>query len=218
MIEEINFLGPAGRIEGRYHQGKKENAPIALVLHAHPLEGGSMNDRVTYTLFHTFMKKGFSVLRFNFRGVGRSQGKYDEGEGELSDAACALDWIQNRNPDVKGYWIGGFSFGAWIGLQLLMRRPEIRGFVSVSTPAKKHDFSFLAPCPASGLLLHGGQDEHIPEPEAKTLVQNLNEQKHISITYKVFPRACHHFVKHLKPLHEEMDKYVDKILKKFQDD
>src|SRR3546814_10687549 len=90
-----------------------------------------MNNKVVYSLYQTFVARGFSTLRFNFRGVGRSQGVYTGGEGELSDAATALDWLQTYNPNARYCWIAGFSFGAWIGMQLLMRRPEITGFVSV---------------------------------------------------------------------------------------
>ena len=105
-----------------------------------------MNNKVVYNLFHAFAQRRFSALRFNFRGVGRSQGGFDNGIGELSDAAAALDWLQTHNPDASRCWIAGFSFGAWIGMQLLMRRPEIKGFISVSPPADKYDFTFLAPC------------------------------------------------------------------------
>ena len=147
-MPEIIFNGPEGRLEGRYHRSKQENPSVALILHPHPLYGGSMNNRVVYQIFHCYARRGFSVLRFNFRGVGRSQGVYDEGDGELSDAAAALDWLQSTNPDSPQCWIAGFSFGAWIAMQLLMRRPEITGFVSVAPPANLYDFSFLAPCPS----------------------------------------------------------------------
>ena len=90
-MPEVIFNGPDGRLEGRYHHSKTTNAPIALLLHPHPQYGGTMNNRVVYQLYHAFTQRGFSVLRFNFRGVGRSQGAYDEGIGELSDAASALD-------------------------------------------------------------------------------------------------------------------------------
>ena len=84
-----------------------------------------MNHQIIYQLYYAFVHRGFSVLRFNFRGVGRSQGSFDHGQGELSDAASALDWAQSINPEARSCWIAGFSFGAWIGMQLLMRRPEI---------------------------------------------------------------------------------------------
>ena len=115
-MPEVIFNGPAGRIEGRYHHSRKANSPIALVLHPHPQFGGTMNNPVTYTLFQNFVARGFSVLRFNFRGVGRSQGAFDGGIGELSDAASALDWLQSQNADASQCWIGGFSFGAWIAI------------------------------------------------------------------------------------------------------
>ena len=104
-----------------------------------------MNNRITYTMYQAFQRLGFSVMRFNFRGVGRSQGRYDGGIGEIGDAAAALDWMQAVNPNSGGLWIAGYSFGAFIGMQLLMRRPEISGWVSVAPPANHYDFGFLAP-------------------------------------------------------------------------
>ena len=151
--------------------------PVALILHPHPLHGGTMNNRITYTMYQSFQRLGFSVMRFNFRGVGRSQGRYDGGIGEIGDAAAALDWMQAVNPNHGGLWIAGYSFGAFIGMQLLMRRPEISGWVSVAPPANHYDFGFLAPCPCGGLMLHGDADELVPEPAVQKLVDKLNTQK-----------------------------------------
>ena len=131
-MPEVIFTGPAGRLEGRYHPAKQKNAPIAMVLHPHPQFRGSMNHPIVYQVYYAFVARGFSVLRFNFRGVGRSQGSFDHGTGELSDAAAALDWAQTINPEARACWVAGFSFGAWIGMQLLMRRPEVEGFISIA--------------------------------------------------------------------------------------
>ena len=144
-----------------------------------------MNNKVVYTLYHAFVQRGFSALRFNFRGVGRSQGIFDRGEGELADAAAALDWLQSYNPNATACWIGGFSFGAWIGMQLLMRRPEIDGFIAVAPPANMFDFSFLAPCPASGLIIQGDQDQLVPLEAVQRLVTKLMHQRDIQIDYRV---------------------------------
>jgi alpha/beta superfamily hydrolase len=95
-MPEVIFNGTEGRLEGRYHHSKQASAPIALALHPHPLHGGTMNNRVVFSLFHAFQQRGFSVLRFNFRGVGRSQGRFDNGLGELNDAASALDATGTR--------------------------------------------------------------------------------------------------------------------------
>jgi len=148
-MPEVIFNGPAGRLEARYHHSKPSGSPIAILLHPHPSFGGTMNNPIVHSLYYMFAQRGFSVLRFNFRGVGRSQGIFENGAGELADAASALDWLQSYNREAKICWIGGISFGAWISMQLLMRRPEISGFISVAPLAKHYDFSFLAPCPAS---------------------------------------------------------------------
>src|SRR3546814_17082848 len=109
------------------------------------------SDLITQALYKTFQRRGFATLRFNFRGVGRSQGTFDNGVGELSDAAAALDWVQSFHPEAQTTWIAGFSFGEWIGMQLLLLRTEIRGFISVAPPANMYDFTFLVPCPSLGI-------------------------------------------------------------------
>ncbi|HZS82351.1 MAG TPA: alpha/beta hydrolase [Stellaceae bacterium] len=207
-MPEVIINGPEGRIEGRYHHCKAPNAPIALLLHPHPQHGGTMNNKVVYSLYHAFVRCGFSALRFNFRGVGRSQGSFDRGEGELSDAAAALDWLQGYNANASACWIGGFSFGAWIGMQLLMRRPEIDGFISVAPPANLYDFSFLAPCPSSGLILQGDQDTIVSLEAAQKLVNKLSHQRDIKIDYRIISGADHFFHNHLDELTAHAETYI----------
>jgi hypothetical protein len=209
-MPDVIFNGPEGRLEGRYQQAAAATAPIALVLHPHPLYGGTMNNKIVYNLFHVFAKRGFSVLRFNFRGVGRSQGSYDHGQGELSDAASALDWLQAINPNAGACWIAGFSFGAWIAMQLLMRRPEIAGFIAVSPPASLFDFGFLAPCPSSGLIVHGTDDDLVPEADVAKLAARLANQRDIKIDYKRLAGATHFY----EGKHDELSAVVDRYLKK----
>ncbi|MGB3809319.1 MAG: alpha/beta hydrolase [Parvibaculum sp.] len=211
-MPEVIFNGPAGRIEGRYHHSRKANSPIALVLHPHPQFGGTMNNPVTYTLFQDFVARGFSVLRFNFRGVGRSQGAFDSGIGELSDAASALDWLQAQNIDASQCWIGGFSFGAWIAMQVLMRRPEVEGFISVAPPANMYDFTFLAPCPSSGLIVNGSADQVAPAADVQKLVDRLKTQKGIVIEHTTIDGANHFFDTHLEQLATVTGAYLDKRL------
>lgn len=196
-MPEIIFNGPAGRLEGRYHHSKIKDAPLAIVLHPNPEYGGTMNNKITYHLFQTFVERGFNVLRFNFRGVGRSQGIFDNGEGELSDAAAALDWMQDLNPNAPYTWVAGFSFGAWIGMQLLMRRPEIKGFISVAPPANLYDFSFLAPCPTPGLMLQGSKDDVVTAESVEGLVERIQAQRGIEIDYRLVDGANHFFNDHI---------------------
>jgi len=171
-----------------------------------------MNNRIVFALFQAFQKRGFSVLRFNFRGVGRSQGRFDNGPGELGDAAAALDWMQTVNPNASGCWIGGYSFGSWIGMQLLMRRPEIDGFITIAPPAGTLDFSFLAPCPASGLIVHGSRDDVIPPDAAEKLAKKLAHQRTVVVDFKLIPGADHVFAQHMKEVAAAVDDYLDRVL------
>jgi len=211
-MPEVIFNGPAGRIEGRYHHNPAPNSPIALILHPHPQFGGTMNNPIVYRFYYAFVERGFSVLRFNFRGVGRSQGVFDSGLGELSDAATALDWMQGFNADAGGCWIAGVSFGAWISMQLLMRRPEVEGFISVAPPANLYDFTFLAPCPSSGLMVNGEEDAVVPKQDVAKLVERLKTQKGIVIDHEVIAGANHFFEDHIDDLLAVTNAYLDKRL------
>ena len=211
-MPEVIFNGPAGRIEARYHHAKAPGAPVAILLHPHPTFGGTMNNPIVHSLYQLFQSRGFSVLRFNFRGVGRSQGLFDNGAGELADAASALDWMQALNREAKVCWIAGVSFGAWISMQLLMRRPEIGGFISIAPLAKHYDFSFLAPCPASGLFVNGEKDVVAPPESVHSLVSKLKTQKGIVIEHKVVAGANHFFDGKQEELTKICSTYLDKRL------
>jgi len=211
-MPDIILPGPAGRIEARYQRQKAPNAPMALILHTHPQYGGTMNNPLVYELYHRFHKLGCTTVRFNFRGVGRSQGSFDNGAGELSDAAAVLDWMSTLYPNPSFCWVIGISFGAWIGMQLLMRRPETDGFISVSPPTNVYDFSFLAPCPASGLILHGSADMVATPNEVERVVAKLRTQKGISIAYELIEGANHYWTDHLPAVEQHVGAYLDKRL------
>src|SRR5262249_51413930 len=139
---------------------------------------------------------------------GRSQGQFGRGEGELADATAALDWLQATNPDAKVCWVGGFSFGAWIGMQLLMRRPQIGAFISVAPPAGMFRFCFLAPCPASGLIVQGDQDQVVSPEATQKLVAKLRHQRDITIDHRIIKGADHFFYNHLTELDQIVEDYI----------
>jgi hypothetical protein len=218
-MAEMIFPGPAGRVEARYHEPPQEGAPIALILHGHPRAGGSMLDRVSVQMSKVFADFGFAVLRFNFRGIGRSQGVFDNGMGELSDAASALDYLQSLNPNAPQCWVAGYSFGAWVGLQLLMRRPEVDGFLAIAPPANHYDLSFLAPCPASGMVLYGTRDAVAPAADVERVVSRIRTQKNIKVDHAAIDGADHFFrdptnrtVDYLPQLEELARAYLKKRL------
>lgn len=212
-MPEVIFAGPEGRLEGRYHPSDDPAAPCAIILSPHPKAGGHMDHRIPVAMYEGYKRRGFSVLRFNFRGVGRSVGTYDNGSGELQDAAYALDWLQSFNQNAPFSWVSGYSFGAWIGMQLLMRRPEIAGFISMSLPTNTYDLAFLAPCPASGLITYGGMDTIVPPEEVLRAVEKIRTQKGTMIHTKLVEGADHFYTDHFLDIAlEDVEQYLDETL------
>ena len=209
-ISEVFIPGPAGRLEAKYFKSKKTTSPIALVLHPHPQYGGTMNNKVVVETFNTFMDNNFSVCRVNFRGVGKSDGEFDNGQGELADAAAALDWIERENFDNSHCWIAGFSFGSLIAMQLLMRRPEINRFIAISPQPNVYDFSFLSPCPTSGIIIHGKNDELVPFENVNDLNKRLSSQKGINVDFNSVSDANHFFSNSYNNLTKVLNKYIKK--------
>lgn len=208
-MPEIIFNGPAGYLEGRYQPSLNPTSPIVLFLHPHPKFGGNMKNKIIYDLFYLFQRHGFTCLRFNFRGRGKSQGEFDHGVGELADAAAALDWIQLNQPASNNFWVVGYSFGAWIAMQLLMRRPEIDGFITIGLQPNLYDFSFLAPCPSSGLIVHGSEDKVSPLKKVQPLIDRLKAQRGITITQSIIEGADHFFKDHEEELLAACSEYID---------
>ena len=206
--KEIFIPGPSGRIQAKYYKNNLPGAPIALVLQPHPQYGGTMNNRIVYETYNCFYKNKFSVIRINFRGVEKSDGIFDNGQGELSDAAAALDWIEKENPGYNQCWVSGFSFGALICMQLIMRRPEVNKFVAVSPQPNLYDFTFLAPCPISGLIICGKNDELVQVDSILNLKERLSMQKNISVKFESILNANHFFKNKEKELSNEIWEYI----------
>ena len=156
------------------------------------------------------MDNDFSVCRVNFRGVGKSDGEFDNGQGELADAAAALDWLERENFDNSQCWVSGFSFGSLIAMQLLMRRPEINRFIAISPQPNVYDFSFLSPCPTSGLVVCGKKDELVPAEYITELDKRLSAQKGIKVEFNAISEANHFFSKTSDSLIKHLDKYIKK--------
>jgi len=209
-IVEIFIPGPAGRLEAKYYKSTQNTSPIALVLQPHPQYGGTMNNKIVVDTFHTFMNNNFSVCRVNFRGVGKSDGEFDNGQGELADAAASLDWLERENFNNSQCWVSGFSFGSLIAMQLLMRRPEINRFIAISPQPNVYDFTFLSPCPTSGLIIYGKKDELVPLEYIKELDKRLKSQKGIDVDFQSINDANHFFTNFEKNLTKNLDKYIKK--------
>ena len=206
--KEIFIAGPSGRLQAIYYKNKKQGSPVALVLQPHPQYGGTMNNRIVHETYNCFYKNGFSIIRINFRGVEKSDGIFDNGQGELSDAAAALDWIEKENPGFSQCWVSGFSFGSLICMQLIMRRPEVNRFIAISHQPNVYDFTFLAPCPAPGLITYGQNDELVPEESISNFKKRLNRQQNIEVKFEPINNANHFYKKKEKELSNTINDYI----------
>ena len=207
---EVFIAGPSGRLEAKYFKNQKKGSPIAIVLQPHPQYGGTMNNRIVQEAYNVFLKNDFSVLRLNFRGVGKSEGTFDNGQGELSDAATALDWIERENQDYSQCWVSGFSFGSLICMQLIMRRPEVNKFVAIAPQPNVYDFTFLSPCPTSGQIIFSEKDELVSRDSINDLNNRLKNQKGIDVVFSEIKNTNHFFKDKEDELFETMNAYVEK--------
>jgi hypothetical protein len=156
----MNFMIPAGMLQLEAHLREPKESPrgAAVVCHPHPVYGGTMDNKVVYRAAKAAVEAGFATLRFNFRGVGRSTGKHDQGAGEQEDAAAALRWLEGRYPAL-GLAMIGYSFGAWVGLRAAHSAPRVNALVGLGLPLDLFDFEFLISCPKPALYIIGTRDE-----------------------------------------------------------
>jgi alpha/beta superfamily hydrolase len=167
------------------------HAPGVVVCHPHPLHGGDMQNAVVRCLAEAFVKTGFAVLRFNFRGVGQSTGQYDEGIGEQEDAKAALGWLGAQpgvNPDQL--FLAGYSFGARVTLAVASSDPRVCGFVVVAPPVRRGGWPHLESTRGPKIFLCGDQDPHVPIEVLSALIDALPMPKRLL----VFPDTDHFFV------------------------
>ena len=203
----VYFNGEEGRLEGQYHPSTNPEAQVALILHSEASKGGSMNDPVVNEMYDLLVENNFSVLKLNFRGVGRSSGTSTKEEGEMRDATIALDWLHSKNMESKDFWVIGYSFGAWIAFQLAMRRPEIQEYVLIS-PLTKKDLSFVVPCEAGGLIVQGEKDEVSTEEQTTKLVEQLSVKEGLHLDYEIIEDADHTYSEHREKLKEIITDYI----------
>ena len=178
MVDVI-IRGESGKLHAVYHKSELEAAPLAVILSGSPRQNHHMNDRVSYAMFRAFMDIGFSVVRFNYRGVNDSEGSIGTSADNMRDIATVIDWIQNKNEDSDKIWLAGHQLGAWYVLQAMMRRPEVSGFALVSPDPSVSDFSFLSPRPNRGLLLQGANEGDAASVFGGHLTQILKKQAQI---------------------------------------
>jgi hypothetical protein len=161
-LQSISIPGPAGRIEGLLQEHDAGTPSFtATVCHPHPLHGGTLHNKVVHRVASVLHGLGAVVLRFNFRGVGKSEGLHDQGEGELEDARAALAWVRGRHPGVAA-WVAGFSFGAWVAARLAASEPGVARLVLIAPPVDLYDFSAMRTARLPKVVVQGTADVVCP--------------------------------------------------------
>ena len=183
------------------------------MLHPHPQFGGTMNNQIVYNLYLHLREARLLGAALQFprrRPLARARSTTARANCPMPPPRSTGCSRSTRKP--RACWIAGFSFGAWIGMQLLMRRPEIEGFISIAAPANRYDFSFLAPCPSSGLFVHGDQDRVAPVEGGDQLIEKVKTQKGIKIEHAMVEGANHFFENRVDELIDEVGDYLDRRL------
>lgn len=167
----------------------------AVLCHPHPLYGGDMNNRVVFRAAKAAVRADFAALRFNFRGVGASAGGYDQGRGEMDDVRAALAWLRKRYAGVRLALVG-FSFGAWVGLQVGCEQPDVSALIGMGLPLNQYEFGFLRLNAKPTLLITGSLDGFCPQE----LLIPFSRQLPASTTVRVIDGADHFFGGQLEQL------------------
>jgi alpha/beta superfamily hydrolase len=185
MQEKITFRADAYEIEGRL---SRASGPRGVVIsHPHPAYGGSMHNRVVVTIQRMFAEFGFTTLRFNFRGVGNSQGHYDRGIGEQTDVRQAIGYLENL--EIRDLYLAGYSFGTWVNAKVGCLADTLAGMVMVSPPAAFMAFDSALPLRCLRLIVTGGRDEFAPADR----IRPLHAQWNPAARFEVIPQADHFY-------------------------
>lgn len=183
---------------------------VALVLHPHPLHGGTMHNKVVFRAASALNDAGLITLRINFRGVGQSTGTHDNARGERDDARAALDYLQQHYPD-KEITLAGFSFGARVGLETGINDSRVRRLIGIGTPVNMYDFAFLEDCRKPALFVHGDQDEFGSMENIIALVDKLPAEAHARLV--IVENAGHFFEGHLDELKSAITDWTNEQLR-----
>jgi alpha/beta superfamily hydrolase len=175
-VGNLFIPAPHGKLEAIYRP--KGNQPgqaerVALVLHPHPLHGGTMHNKVVFRAAKALQESGFETLRFNFRGVGHSTGQHDDGLGEGDDAKVALDYLLAQQPQAREVIVAGFSFGSIVGMRIGCGDSRVDKLIAIGAPARMSNLDCLRECNKPKLFIHGAEDTIAPLPPLEAFLSSL---------------------------------------------
>jgi alpha/beta superfamily hydrolase len=215
-IRSLFLTGRAGRLEGLLNAGTEDATHAAVICHPHPLFGGTLHNKVVFHTMKALNSFGFPVMRFNFRGVGLSQGEHDNGNGEVEDVRSALEWLENEFhlPLI----FAGFSFGAAVGLRAATSDARVIALIGVGTPVapvaadtqlpRNYTYEFLRDSKKPKLFVSGARDQFGPKAQLETLVASVPEPKKLVL----IEGGDHFFEGRLRELRETIELWVKEAL------
>jgi uncharacterized protein len=210
-IRSFFLQGPAGRLEALLNEGCPDAGYAALVCHPHPLYGGTLHNKVVYRAMKTLNEFGFSVLRFNFRGAGLSEGDHDQGRGEVGDVRAALNWLDSEFR--LSIIFCGFSFGAATGLRAACPDQRVAGLISLGTPVaaegRVYTYPFLEDCARPKLFVSGALDQFGPVETLRQVVSVAREPKEL----KIILGADHFFEGHLPEMQRAIHDWISRLFR-----
>lgn len=207
-IERLTIAGPAGNLEGLLEWNPQWSPRLlSLVCHPHPLYGGTMHNKVAFRAAKAAVNAGVPTLRFNFRGVGRSEGEFAHGIGERDDALAALGYLTGRFPNLPVSMMG-FSFGSVVALAVGSADPQVNSLVGMGVPVGSSDLSFLQGVLKPKLIVQGTRDEFGPREKVEALFASLQEPKSLHFVEDV----DHFFTGKLTELQSTIEKFLEGIL------
>jgi len=191
---KINIQGKAGKLEGLYQRGEL-GKPAIVVCHPHPLYGGTMRNKVVYWIARAFEDMGYTVLRFNFRGVEHSEGVWDEGIGESDDVVSALDWLEAEHPQ-SSLWLAGFSFGSYAGLLAAHRDQRVQRMFVIAPAVNLWSFDFMRDETRPLTVISGTADEIVPFEQVQAWIKTMPRH----VRFITIDGAGHFFPSHMTKL------------------
>ena len=211
----LTLAGPAGQLEAILWSTSLANSgsppPLAAVVcHPHPLFGGTMHNKVVYQAAKSIHRFGIPVLRFNFRGVGKSEGRHDNGAGEEQDVRAAIDFIAAEFPAAP-LLVAGFSFGSWVGLRAGCSDPRVVELLGLGLPigdTERRNFSYLEQCDKPKLLVSGEFDRFGPAATLRDMVDKFPAAARAETRVATVTGGDHFFAGHLPELDREISGWL----------
>ncbi|MDQ6957131.1 MAG: alpha/beta fold hydrolase [Mariprofundaceae bacterium] len=192
--EKLFLQGAAGKLQALYQPGKA-GKPAIVVCHPHPLYGGTMRNKVVYWIARAFEDQGFSVLRFNFRGVEQSEGVWDEGNGESEDVITALDYLHMKHPD-SPLWLAGFSFGTYAGLKAAKQDARVERMFAIAPAVNLWSFDFMQGETRPLTVISGTADEIVPFKQVQLWINSMPSH----VDFHAIDGAGHFFPQHMNDM------------------